>query len=240
MKNLITFGCSFTLDNYQKTWADFLAEQKKLQLINCGARGAGVDFISKRLVFACQHLEPKKSLIAIMLPSRDRFDLYVEKNDILLHDYMSIASWQNGNHASFLDLNGNTSETHGYSLTGGEPRGYKKYWYKYFHSNTFNTINYWFTVYHMQNFLKLHNYNYFFTSAYDIHDNIEQSVNQFKNNPDNQQIMSLIDFDNFVLYNNTNGFLNFCYDKQFKINNNHPEEVAHKAFVNEILYDRIK
>lgn len=236
----MTFGCSFTLDNYQKTWANFLAEQKKLQLINCGARGAGVDFISKRLVIACQNYKPKDSLIAIMLPSRDRFDLYVEKNDILLDDYKSIASWQDGNRASFMELDGNLSEIQGYSLTGGEPRGYKKYWYKYFHNNTFSAINYWFSIYHMQNFLKLHKYNYFFTSAYDIHHNIEQSVNQFENEPNDKQIMSLIDFEKFILYKNTNGFLDFCSDQNYEIYNNHPVETAHQAFVNEILYDNIK
>jgi hypothetical protein len=40
-QNIFTFGCSFTKDNYQQTWADILAGSNNLNLINCAERGAG-------------------------------------------------------------------------------------------------------------------------------------------------------------------------------------------------------
>jgi len=47
MARLITYGCSFT--NYHwSTWADILAENSKLDLINRGLRGCGNNFIFAR------------------------------------------------------------------------------------------------------------------------------------------------------------------------------------------------
>lgn len=48
MARLITYGCSFTNYNWS-TWADILAENSKLHLINRGQGGCGNNFIFARL-----------------------------------------------------------------------------------------------------------------------------------------------------------------------------------------------
>ena len=72
MKKLFTFGCSFTKDNYQDTWADLLAQDLNLELHNHAERGAGADYVSKRILTSDIGVD---DLVVVMWPSADRYDL---------------------------------------------------------------------------------------------------------------------------------------------------------------------
>ena len=239
-KTLITAGCSFTKDHYQKTWANFLSEKLDYDLINIGARGAGLDFISKRIIMALNDTDPADKLVAILLPSMDRFDCYVDSAHSIRQDLLDISSWQNGKKSSFVTLDGELSDRHGYCLTGGEPRGIKKYWYKYYYSSTAAYINYWFNVINIQNFLVLKGFKYFFTSAYDIDSAIEQPVNQDGQEIEYHSMKKIVDFNQFVLYQENKGFLSFVSDHQYHIIKNHPVENAHRAYVEEVIWPKLK
>jgi len=52
ISKLVTFGCSFTKDNYQGTWADLVSTDIGVPLLNHAERGAGSDFVIKRLLTA--------------------------------------------------------------------------------------------------------------------------------------------------------------------------------------------
>jgi hypothetical protein len=158
INRLVALGCSLTKDNYQKTWADYLAEQLNLPLINIGARGAGLDYLSKRLLTFDLN---SNDLVAIMLPSADRFDWFLDNKSPLTSSALNISSWQNGKNPSLVDLKGNDVADFGFSLTGGNHRGYKKYWYKYFYSQTKAELDYWAYVITIQNFLVINKINYF-------------------------------------------------------------------------------
>lgn len=238
-KTLVTAGCSFTQDYYQKTWADYLAESLDYELVNIAARGAGMDFISKRTI---THLSQssKDSLVVIMLPSSDRFDYYTDSKHPLKHNFLNIASWQKNRRPELVNLDGSVSSSHGYSLTGGEHRGNKKYWYKYFYNKTNSLINFWFNVHSLQTFLQLNNIKYFFTTAYNLNNTVEQCINDDNDPLEYTDMLNLIDFNRFIFYKNQCGFLEFVADNKFKTINHHPETLAHKEFVNRILLNEIQ
>lgn len=239
-KTLIACGCSFTKDNYQKTWPDYLAQQLGYDLLNIGARGAGVDFIGKRLMMALNSIDPANVLVGILLPSSDRFDLYVDQSHVLKDDFLKISSWQNGSNPHLVNLDGSFSSDHGYSLTGGESRGYKKHWYMYYHNNTFAHINYWFNVINIQNFLKLKGFEYFFASAYDIDNSTEQLTNITDQPVEYDDMKSLVDFKNFVFHQDSRGFLSFVDEFGYEVNKNHPESTAHQQFVTDVIVPFLK
>jgi hypothetical protein len=233
LKNLTTAGCSFTLDNYQKTWANYLAESLTCDLTNLGARGAGIDFVAKRIMYHCNR--NSTDLMVVMLPSVDRFDWYLDQYHPLRDNGVSIASWQNGQHPSLVSLDGNLSTNEGYSLSGGEIRGHKQHWFKYYYSETSALLNYWTTVYNLENFFKIKNIPYYFTTAYDKNNLVEQSYNQTKNTKNFSWLFDCIDWNKFIFYQNNKGFLSFVEDRGFKVVHNHPVTDAHKSWVTDIL-----
>ena len=233
MKNLTTAGCSFTLDNYQHTWANYLSEELDHKLTNLGARGAGIDFIAKRVMYHCSHNDT--DLIVVMLPSVDRFDWYLDQHHPLRAEGMSIASWQNGTGPSLITLDGQLSNTEGYSLSGGEIRGHKRHWFKYYYSETSALLNYWTTVYNLENFFKVKKIPYYFTTAYDKNNLVEQSYNQTQNTGNFSWVFNCIDWNRFIFYQTDRGFLSFTQDRNFSVLHNHPATAAHKSWVDDIL-----
>ena len=240
IKTLVSAGCSFTKDYYQKTWADYLSEELNCNLINVGARGAGLDFISKRLMIALADIDPTDVLVGIMLPSIDRFDCYIDSAHAARNQLLSISSWQDGQNPLFVTLDGETSTRHGYCLTGGEPRGIKKYWYKYYYNSTSAYINYWFNIINIQNFLVLKGFDYFFTSAYNIDSAVEQAVNLDNQPVEYTNMKKLVDFDRFVLYQHNQGFLNFVQHCGYDVVKHHPVESAHQNYVQQVILPRIQ
>ena len=230
---LLTAGCSFTKDNFQFTWADYLAKKINCELINAGARGAGIDFVAKTTIYHCYKYKP--NLVVLMLPSIDRFDWYVDKNYLLKNEDLKMASWQNGVEPTFKNIDGSLSFDEGYALTGGEIRGNKKYWYKYYYSETFAFINYWFTVFNLENFFKQEKINYFFTLAYDKNNMVEQEYNKTGLVDNYQFIMDKIDWSKFIFYKEHFGFLNFVKNNRFPTIKNHPVTEAHESWVDLIL-----
>lgn len=237
LKNLVTAGCSFTLDNYQETWADYLAQRLDYKLTNLGARGAGIDFVSKRIMYHCSR--NATDLMVVMLPSVDRFDWYLDQHHPLKDNGISIASWQNGLNASLVTLDGQLSNVEGYSLSGGEIRGHKQHWFKYYYSETSALLNYWTAVYSLENFFKIKNIPYYFSTAYDRDNLVEQSYNQTQNSGNFSWIFDCIDWNRFVFYQTNRGFLSFAKDRKFDIVNNHPVTQAHSSWVNDVVLKKL-
>lgn len=237
-QKILTAGCSFTKDNYQKTWADYLAGATGYELNNIGARGAGIDFITSRLFYECT--ASRYDLVVIMLPSVDRMDLYVNHAHPLKDEFKSISSWQNGKNPGFVTVDGTLSDNYGYALSGGQIRGLKKYWYKYYYNETSSLLAFWTKVYSIENFLKIQNIKYKFTMAYDKDHIVEQSVNMTGDDCAYQFLWENIDWNNFIFYKNNRGFLSFVKDHQYKIINNHPDTHAHESWVNNLIIPNLK
>lgn len=230
---LITAGCSFTKDHYHLTWADFLAQHLDRKLINVAARGAGPEFVAKRLIMAL-HDAPEDTVVAIMLPSSDRFDCYVDQQHVLKEKFIDIASWQDGKNPYLVTLDGELSTERGYSLSGSQIRGFKKNWYMYYYNPTQANINFWFNVIAIQDHLKLRNIPYFFVMANDLSNTVGAPEN------DNAEIeynrmTELVDFDRFIFYNKNQGFLSFASDRGYDAVRTHPVEPAHLAYVEQII-----
>lgn len=237
-KKLITIGCSFTKDNYQLTWADYLADKLNMTLENIGARGAGIDFLSKRLIY--HTTKNSCDLVAIMLPSIDRFDWYIDNSHPLLKNAVKISSWQNGQNSSLIKINGELSDDSGYCLSGGEIRGDKKFWYKFYYNESSMLLNYWKTVYDIQNYLNHKKIKYFISMAYDRDFLVEQKENITGSDDSHLFFFSIIDWSKFIFYENNRGFLSYVKDKNFRQEKNHPVSESHKSWTDEILLPAIK
>lgn len=232
-KVLLTSGCSFTIDHFQKTWADYLEESTDHQLCNTAARGAGIDFVKYRVIYECSKNTP--NLVMIMLPSVDRFDLYVDSGHPLKDDLIQISSWQNGATPSLIDIDGKISVTQGFSLTGGEHRGFKKHWYKYYYSEESMLLKYWTDVLTLELYFKSREISYRFTTAYDRSDMVEQQQNRTGHGSMCQYVLDQIDWRNFIFYDGDRGFLSYVRDQGFQIKNNHPIDAAHQSWVDNVI-----
>lgn len=241
MKNqLVTAGCSLTKDFQQLTWANYLADMLGYELNNVAARGAGMSFISKRVIMATQTCDPTTTSVVVLLPSSDRFDCYIDESHVLLDEFVKVSSWQDGRQPQLVNLDGTISSQHGYSLTGGEARGLKSYWYKYYHNNTAAHINYWFDVLHLQNYLKLRGFEYWFISAYDVDNTVEQSSNNNSAKIEYNSMQQLIDWEKFIFHRNRCGFLTYAREHQFEFVRHYPVTEAHCAFVENIMLPVIR
>jgi hypothetical protein len=119
------------------------------------------------------------------------------------------------------------SNSEGYSLTGGEIRGDKKHYYKFYYNESFALINYWNTVYSLENFFKIKKIPYYFTMAYDKDYLVEQHNNVTGHYDQHQFLLEAIDWSKFIFYNNDQGFLSFTKDNNYKIVRHHPDTEAH-------------
>lgn len=235
---VITAGCSFTKDLYQKTWSDYLEYSlPRSEITNIGARGAGIDFLTIRLINQCSAEKP--NLVVALFPSVDRFDWYLDRSHPLLPEARKIASWQNGQNPDLVDIDGTLSGTRGYSLTGGEIRGHKKYWYKYYYNKDAVLVNYWSKILLLQNYFENNSIDYCFSLAYDIDQLIEQPANYRSNVQDLSWLYDKINWKNFAMMDETRGFLSFCQSRHFDIVRNHPVTLAHESWTNDILMPTI-
>lgn len=229
---LFTFGCSYTLDNYQDTWADILAHDYNFELHNLAERGAGADYVTKRLLTSDIVSE---DLVIIMWPSADRFDLWADKTTPhLLQDYVH-ASWPDGVQPTLVDLQGQRRLDYGYILNGSVPRGYKHNYFKYFYSPYQSVHDWYVSIITAQLYLKSIGAKYLMTSAFPITCPISYHHDKFKIEP---SIFEKIDLTCFV---DIAGFYTWAKNgnKPF-LNSHYPGTQAHKEYVDVYLSPAIK
>lgn len=237
IKTLIAAGCSLTKDFQQPTWPDYLAQHLDSSLVNVGARGAGMSFVSRRLMMYLESHTSRDVLVVVMLPSSDRFDCYVDSDHALRQNFVAASSWQDGNAPSLINLDGSLSTSHGYCLTGGQHRGVKKAWYKYYHNATSAWIDYWFDVINLQNYLRVRRFQYLFVTAYDLYHSVEQSTNSGPIEYD--EMLNLVDFSRFAFYQNKRGFLSFARDHNYHFVRHYPVSEAHQHYVDTVILPRV-
>lgn len=230
-KNLITFGCSFTKDNYQSTWANHLADDYNLTLHNFAERGAGADFLIRRLLVT--PINPESDLVAIMWPSADRFDLWGDLTTPHLIDDYVYASWADGNSPTLVDYYGQYTQTHGFNLNGSIPRGYKNYYYKYFYS-AHNVIHNWLiNIITAQLYLKSKKIKHIMMSAFPLTNPLHYHQDSYQLVP---EIFQQVDQSVFVEDSSNVGFFNFCKDQNLSFfDPHHPDCQSHRIYVDKLL-----
>lgn len=231
---VLVSGCSFTKDLYQETWVNYLTKAcNDVEITNVAARGAGIDFITYRLLHQCFHNKP--DLVVVLFPSIDRFDWYLDPTNPCRSKAVSIASWQNGKLPTLINPDGTLSVNNGFCLSGGEHRGDKSYWYKYYYSEDAARLNYLSKIIFLQNYFENQKIQYCFSLVYSLDDQVEQSCNKTQKYQDLDWLYQQINWKNFALYNGIHGFKNYCEQKNFPIIKNYPVSAAHQCWTNEVL-----
>jgi hypothetical protein len=202
---LFTFGCSFTKDNYQKTWADITAEHLDVELINRAERGSGANYLVQRLL-SSDDIDPSRDLVLIMWPSSDRYDLWADGTTPHLLQDIDTCSWPDGISPKFVDHTGANRTDSGFILNGSVPRGYKNQYYKYFYSPT-QSINDWYSMVVLaQLYLTKRSIRYFMSAAFPLNNPIHYhhgnyTVNRF--------LFDQIDQTKFVNESSQQGFFDY-------------------------------
>lgn len=234
-KKLFVFGCSFTKDNYQKTWADLVADTHNLDLINCAERGAGSAFAVNRLLTVDI---TQDDLVAIMWPSADRVDLWADSTVPHLLDDCKYASWPDGKSPKLVDYYGNYSSTQGFNLNGSIPRGYKHKYYKYFYTSHQTVNNWYINIITAQMYLTSKKIKYFMCSAFPLLNPIHYHHAPFEIQ---KEIYSKLDLTAFTKDSDTQGFFNFCVDNKLPfLNDHHPLSESHQHYIDTVLKSKIQ
>jgi len=231
LDNLFAFGCSFTKDNYQDTWANLVAEDYNLILHNCAERGAGADFLVRRLL--ATDIDPVNSLVMIMWPSADRFDLWADSTVPHLLTDMEYASWVDGKHPKLVDYYGNYNDQQGFNLNGSVPRGYKHYYHKFFYTPTQVIHDWYINIITAQLYLKSKNIKFIMSSAFPIRNPIHYHKDTFITIP---EIYNTIDLKSFANGSEDEGFYNYCKSRNLTFFNlHHPDAQSHRHYVDNML-----
>lgn len=237
INRLFTFGCSYTIDNYQSTWADLLSRQFDLELFNRAERGAGANFVSKRIL-ASTDIQADNSLVVIMWPGADRFDLWADDSTPHLLQDQHTASWLDGCNPMLVDLDGRRNHGKGYILNGSMPRGYKHYYFKYFYSK-YQCIHDWYTwIIQTQLWLKSKNIRNLMMSAFALTNPVQYHHDQCQVE---SYIFDALDLESFVGPSLDQGFSAWCKVTQQKFFTSHyPATSAHQAWIDQFLADPVK
>jgi hypothetical protein len=230
-KNLIVYGCSLTKDNYIDTWADVLSNRFNFSLTNYAERGAGYDYLLQRL-FTTDSFDD--SLVIIMWPTSDRWDLYVNDSVPHLQDDLEYASWLDGESPSFVDYSGLYNTNHGWLVNGGVPRGYKHLYYKYFYTQTMHVNHAWTTIVAAQKFLDSKQVQYVMCNSYPIRNPTQY---HFDTTQDfNWRLYDAIDMGKFVTGAADTGFIQITRDNKLGfINPHYPDRDAHEFYVDNYI-----
>ena len=183
-KTLITSGCSFTqtelpcIDRKFNTWPQQLATKYNLNLINYGFFATGNSMIARTLIYGVSEFlkESKDLIVGVMWSGQDRHAFYSEdarrpakfnmpigprkfiRTPIdVLHpntQHTDMGGWIN------LLLGTSTIENFPYQHLNNA-------WYKNFNNRTFSEITTLENILWAQNFLELHNIDYFMSGFTD-------------------------------------------------------------------------
>jgi hypothetical protein len=228
-KNLVTFGCSLTKDNYFDTWANYLSAELSLPLLNKAERGAGYDYISDAIVQSVTTID--SPLCVIMWPTADRFDLWVNDAVPHLQDDIGYASWLDGDNPAFCTIDGTYNKTRGYCFNGAVPRGLKHLYYKYFYTQEFHINKAWKTIVLIQNYLKHNSIPYIMSNTYPLTSMIQYNYDSVMQSE--QSFLDQIDTTYFVDDALSGGFMEYCKKHEFDMFNlHHPKTEAHKVYTN--------
>ena len=232
--NLFAFGCSFTKDNYQQTWADLLAQDLDCNLHNFAERGAGADFLVRRLLTS---KISSQDTVAIMWPSADRFDLWVDATVPHLVADLGHSSWPDGKQPKFVDFYGRYHLSHGFAINGSVPRGHKHKFYKFFYTAQQAVTDWWINIVTAQLFLERQGIRYVMMSAFPLTNPIHYHHSDFVLVP---EIFNQINLNRFVDHSRTQGFYHFCVRRQLDfLDSHHPSTAAHEVYLNEIIKPKL-
>ena len=234
-QKLVAYGCSLTKDNFIDTWADLLAKQWKVPLMNCAERGAGYSYIVQKILTT--QLD-KDDLVVIMWPSADRYDLYVNSATPHLQHDVGQSSWLDGKTPSFVDYQGQYSQTSGWYVNGAVPRGYKHYYYKYFYNQTMHVNNAWASILLIQNYLDKNKIQYLMCNSYPLQYPIQyhnDGVTDF-----NLELYNKINLEMFVNNANDSGFIDLVKKQGFEFFNPHyPATDGHSWYVENYINPKL-
>jgi len=230
MPTLLTSGCSFSecisshIDTWPRHLARFLPKHKHISKA-MGSQGNGL--ISRSIIYECSRMEHSELLVGIMWSGPDRHDFY---NSRVTYD-QNIDYWMN-NPTGFVYNQPPSWVICNVHWQNEQSKNY----YKNFHDNTGAYISTLEHILFAQMYLKMNNIKYFMTTYMD-----EVLPNTLAQHPHTEHLYKQIDFDSFLP---VSSMYTWCKDSSglplpYK-EATHPSTEQHKAFVDKVVWPRVK
>lgn len=158
----ISSGCSFTQDPH--TWPYHFAEKLGFHHYPMGIGSNGNDLIARRAIWKVNQLlknnvDPRNIVVGVMWSAPNRAQFYVD-NNIVLHR-LSIPKISASTHFSWPE-----NDRHGkwVLINAGFENQFANNYYRFYTNNTMDAIKSYENILRLQNYLKLNNIKYFFSS----------------------------------------------------------------------------
>lgn len=233
---LIVSGCSFTAN---KCWPKHLADELNFnssQLKNYGVISSGNGRIARSIIYgvneALKTHKPENILVGVMWSAASRsevFQTHVNKSAIWQHgDKVNPTGFVNGADKNWILIHSGWDDI------------YSKNYYTYQYDETGSYINSLEHLLRVQWFLKLHNVNYFMTSAFG------ELFPEDTSNPNIKYLYDQVDHSKFLPVKNcldwviNSGIPNDPADDGKPFNFRHPTDDQHRAFAQKVIYPYIK
>lgn len=171
--HLVTSGCSFTHNNHQDThcvWANTLAVWSGWTIDNLAVPGAGNAHIKNSTIL---HLErtrpdPANTVVMIMWSGPERIDWITDRKSSNFKDLYSFPYYYTDENE--IVLGGSWWARDFDSLLLKTLTNYSK-----FQSESSLALQSWLHIQDLENYLKLHGYNYYFLSWFDYSDPVDRT-----------------------------------------------------------------
>lgn len=250
-KTLITSGCSFTQTELPcmnikfNAWPQQLATKHNLNLINYGFFATGNSMIARTLIYGVSKFlkrkESKDLLVGVMWSGQDRHAVFSEdarrpaKYNMPIGPRNFIRNPVDVLHPNtqFTDIGGWINLTHGTDNLKEFPyQDLNTNWYKNFNNRTFSEITTLENILWTQNFLELHNIDYFMSGFTD------DSLNFNTNDENINWLYELIDWDKFI----STGMHEWCKEKNLLKDDDdkHPSEEGHIKYAEQFIEPHLK
>jgi hypothetical protein len=227
--HFVSSGCSFTYDNH--TWPFHFAKKMKYAHYPMGLGSNGNEHIARRAIYQVNDLfkngvESKDIVVGIMWSAANRASFYVENSFVL--DRLSKPNISETSHIAWPK---NDPAGKWVLINAGFPNQFAMSYYKFYTNNTFDLIRTYENILRLQNYLKVHNIQYFFSnmnqSTFD-----ETAVNTMHTD----YLKEMVDWSRFIPVQGCYEWSRDNMPDDFPVpGDDHPSEKQHEAFVESVV-----
>lgn len=228
-------GCSFTHEPSgcsPWSWANIFGEWTNLKVHNLAIPGAGNDHISKSIILYLEKnkFNPDDTLVLAMWSGIGRID-WIADNSLSKFSNVYPFTYKYDNHNELV-LGGNW-----WHIDKSQPLLKTLVEYSKYQSDSTFALHSWLAMKNLSNYLKVNNFEYYFTSFLSYNNNIKGdalSVNFFK---ELEKINLSIDQSEWLKLNDNDHYGDWARERRFLSEDNfHPKyPEANEGWVKEIL-----
>lgn len=263
-QELITSGCSFSAmcESHNLAWPYHLSKSLNLNLKNFAEIAAGNSLITRNLLNGIYNRETKKPIIVVMWSNPNRFEIYLTKqenrkfdeiynemeNDTAFTNFILNKSWIPSKISNWVKSGG------GFGIWNYKSKDLNKLvknYFKHHHNEEYQYMKTLENILMIQWYCEANKillYNTVWQNIFNEKSNDKKGINKsnydkkllIDNYPTLFHLWDMIDWDQWIFYDNNKGLAEFSYEKFNEKFGEHPSSEAQKSFSDEVLLNEIQ